>query len=51
MSILDLQGMSSATTPTLAAKSSTSKDCGNTFGGGGKHVQSNVSLLLCIVIL
>jgi hypothetical protein len=44
MSILDLQGMQSAATQSLAAKSSTSKNCGNVISIGGER-NSNLSLL------
>jgi hypothetical protein len=44
VSILDLQGMQSAATQALAAKSSTSKNCGNVISvPGGRN--SNLSLL------
>jgi hypothetical protein len=45
MSILDLQGLASATTPTKAGNSGASKGC---FTGGNTTKQSNVSFL-CIV--
>jgi Lanthionine-containing peptide SapB precursor RamS len=49
VSILDLQGMKMAETKGKApAGSRASKGCGNTGGG---TTQSNVSLLLCILVL
>ena len=52
MSILDLQGMKMAETRNAAPPGSrASKGCGNTGGGGGGTTQSNVSLLLCILVL
>ena len=53
MSILDLQDMKVASETRNAAPpgSRASKGCGNTGGGGGGTTQSNVSLLLCILVL
>lgn len=52
MSVLDLQGMA---TPVVhkgpPAGSRTSKDCGNNSSNSNTTVQSNVSLLICTLVL
>ena len=51
MSILDLQGMDAQVHKGPPAGSRTSKDCGNNSNNSNSTVQSNVSLLLCTLVL
>jgi hypothetical protein len=51
MSVLDLQGMETPVHKGPPAGSRTSKGCDNSSNNSNSTVQSNVSLILCTLVL